>query len=455
MKRLLLLVWNSPTLTTWGSFAARTLSLLVLPLALRNLSAAEIALWNVLLAIISLQNAIDLGFTPTFSRLIAFAKGSAEEQRISQLYNTMRRIYTWLSIVAFLLLASVGSYYLHPFIAALSCPQEGWAAWVVVALIAPLYLQANRYKAFLEGLNFVPALRRWEILTGVGTALTNLAVLLCKGGVLGLIVANQCWLLVSVWRNRHLAHVLGKGYVYHKIPFAKPLFFEIWQVAWRSGLGVLFAFGTAQISVLIFARMLPVAGGASFTTGMRLLQMITDFSQAPFYSKLPRLASLYAARNIGVLMGVARQGMQRAYWAYVLPWIITGLIGQQVLSCIGSQVSFPEPLLWALLGIGGLLQRHGAMHLHLFTISNRVVWHLANGITGTIFIGSAFFLAPYAGILAQPLATIISCLLFYNVYCAGLSYRFWQLNFWTFEQTVFLPPLFIALAYAGYVAWLS
>lgn len=452
MERFLLFLWNSPTLTTWGSFAARALSMLVLPLALRRLDVAETGLWNVLLFIVSLQTAIDLGFTPTFSRLIALAKGHNDEQRIVRLYNNMRRIYTWLSLAAFGLLLLAGTYYLQPFIGALAHPRDGWAAWVIVLTVSLVYLQGNRYKAFLEGLNHVPALRRWEILTGLGTALTNLAVLLAEGGVLGLIATNQFWALVGVWRNRQLAHHLGSAYTRQRLPFDKTLFSEVWQIAWRSGLGVLLAFGTAQISVLVFARMMPVATSASFTTGMRLLQIITDFSQAPFYSKLPRLASLFAAKDLGVLMGVARQGMQRSYWAYVLPWMGAGIAGRQALEFIGSNVQFPEPLLWALLGMGGLLQRHGAMHLHLFTISNRVVWHIVSGITGAIFIVAAVIIAPYAGILAQPLATIISCLLFYNAYCAGLSYRFWQLRFWQFERDVFLPPLLLALIYTAYTA---
>lgn len=452
MKPFLSFLWNSPTLTTWGSFAARALSMAVLPLALRRLDAAEVNLWNILLFIVSLQTAVDLGFTPTFSRLIALAKGANEEQRIVRLYNTMRRVYTWLSLAALGLLLTAGTYYLQPFLAALRTPQEGWAAWAIVLLVSPLYLQGNRYKAFLEGLNQVPALRRREILTGIGAAVTNLAVLIAEGGVLGLIAANQIWATANMWSTRLLARQRGNSYIQQQVAFEPALFAEVWQVAWRSGLGVLFAFGTAQISVLLFARTIPAAQSASFTTGMRLLQIITDFSLAPFYSKLPRLAWLYAAKDMGVLMGVARQGMQRAYWAYLLPWIGAGIVGRDTLAFIGSKVQFPDPLLWALLGMGGLLQRHGAMHLHFFTLSNQIIWHIVNSITGAIFIVFALMLAPYVGILAQPLATIISCLLFYNAYCAYRSYRFWQLNFWEFEKKLFIPPLLVGVLYTLSVA---
>lgn len=432
----------------------RSLSVLILPLALKRLPVAEISLWNVLLFIVSLQTAVDLGFTPTFSRLIALAKGNNQQERIASLYNAMRHIYTWLSVAAFFLLVTAGTYYIAPFWEALAQPHKGQLAWIIVVAVSLGYLHGNRYKAFLEGLNYVPALRRWEILTGLGSAITNLIVLLLHGGAMELIAANQGWALVSIVRNRMLSHHLGKPYIPHrKISIQRQMLVEIWQMAWRSGLGVLFSFATAQVSLLVFARITPVAESASFTTAMRLLQMINEFSQAPFYSKLPRMALLLASGERGILMGVARQAMQRAYWAYVLPWITAGAIGEKILTFIGSKVQFPQAMLWTLLGIGGLLQRHGAMHLHFFTLSNCVVWHIAGGVTGAIFITSVVALVPFVGILAYPLGVIASCVLFYNIYCAGLSYRFWQLRFWQFERTVFLPPFTLSITYLLYT-WL-
>ena len=79
VSRLAVRLWHSPTFTTWGSTATRSLSvLLVLPLLLRQLTPAEIAVWYLLSTIIGLQTLADLGFAPTFTRLIAYAMGGVE-----------------------------------------------------------------------------------------------------------------------------------------------------------------------------------------------------------------------------------------------------------------------------------------------------------------------------------------------------------------------------------------
>ena len=70
-------VWDSPTITTWGSFASRGLNLVVvLPLILSRFTTEEIALWYVLISILSLSQMLDLGFSPTFIRVFSFVKST-------------------------------------------------------------------------------------------------------------------------------------------------------------------------------------------------------------------------------------------------------------------------------------------------------------------------------------------------------------------------------------------
>jgi hypothetical protein len=78
--------WNSPTLMTWGSFATRSLSLIVvLPLVLNRLNTAEISLWYLFSTVIGLQLLADMGFSPTFSRVIAYGMGGLSTFEIKDL----------------------------------------------------------------------------------------------------------------------------------------------------------------------------------------------------------------------------------------------------------------------------------------------------------------------------------------------------------------------------------
>ena len=78
MKNIFKRIYHSPTLNTWGSFAAKALSLIiVLPLVLNRFTTAEISIWYLFMTIISMQMLADIGFSVTFIRVIAFAAGGA------------------------------------------------------------------------------------------------------------------------------------------------------------------------------------------------------------------------------------------------------------------------------------------------------------------------------------------------------------------------------------------
>ena len=73
---------------TWSSFLARSLSLiLVVPLILTHFSTEEIALWYLFSTIIGLQMLADVGFSPTFSRIIAYGVGGLSTSELKDLRN--------------------------------------------------------------------------------------------------------------------------------------------------------------------------------------------------------------------------------------------------------------------------------------------------------------------------------------------------------------------------------
>ena len=122
-------LWHSPTFTSWASTLTRTLGIvLILPLVLTRLSTEEIALWYLFATLMGLQLVIDMGFSATFSRVIAFAMGGAEEikdlrqviktkqvkganwNNVERIYATMGWVYIWLGCLWLLLLLLLGGW---------------------------------------------------------------------------------------------------------------------------------------------------------------------------------------------------------------------------------------------------------------------------------------------------------------------------------------------------------
>ena len=113
-----------------------------------------------------------------------------------------------------------------------------------------------------------------------------------------------------------------------------------------------------------------------------------------------------------------------------------------------SNASFVSPSLWMILGLAIFAERYGAMHLQLYSTTNHIVWHVANGVTGIIFLIASLALVGLIGVYAFPISMFISNIGFYAWYSAGFSYRAYDLHFWSFERSTMIRPLCIALVYA-------
>lgn len=461
---------SSPTLMTWGSFATRSLSLIVvLPIVLNRLSTAEISLWYLFSTIIGLQLLADVGFSPTFSRVIAYGMGGlntfeikdlrdfkklpalaeANWETIEKICSTMRAVYLRLTVISILLLSTIGTWAMLRPISAMTDSTSGWIAWGVILVTSIFTLIGNTYNSYLQGINQIALLRRWEILTSLGAIGTSLIVLLAGGGLLGLVVANQVWLILNILRNYWLClKVEGsrfQNFTGQKIDRA--VFEAVWPSAWRSGLGVFMGYGLVQISGIIYAQFGTASGVASYLLALRLMQMISQFSQAPFYSKLPLLARLRSEGNLKKQIQVAKRGMSLAYWIYVLGFIGLGLFATPLIKLIGSNAEFVSPLLWGIMGLSMFAERYGGMHIQLYSTTNHVIWHIANGISGLIYLLFIAVSFKDFGVYAFPSGSLVGYLAFYCWYSAIHSYKAYHITFWAYESKVSLPPLLILLLF--------
>jgi hypothetical protein len=452
-----------------GSTASRFLSVaLVLPLLLRQFTPAEIAVWYLLSTMIGLQTLADLGFAPTFTRLIAYAMGGSSrvgetaESRggprgssgpnwnvVEAIWSSMRVLYWRVTALAVVFLGVLGTLSLLKPMAALEDQRSGWMAWAIVLSVSGAGLWANAFAAYLQGVNQVALFRRWEALTSLGAILTSVAVLLMGGRLLALVVANQVWAAGCVVRNRQLARRVEGGRLsgFSDRGLDPEVFRVAWPAAWRSGLGISFSRGALYASGPIYAQVAEAAAVSSYLLAFRLIQVISELSQAPFYSKIPMLARLRSEGRVKEQLSLAEGGMRWAYWTYAAAFIVGGATGAPALRTIGSHVDFVDPHLWALLGLGLFVERYGAMHLQLYTTANHIIWHVANGASGAVYLGVSLALLPLCGVYAFPLGVLAGYAGFYAWYSAIHSYRQFGLRFWAFEKRTSLLPFTVVVVY--------
>lgn len=467
-------IWHSPTLMTATSVLVRGLSvLLVLPLLLTRLTAAEVAVWYLFLSIISLQVLADLGFAPTFSRVIAYGmggalrisgvRGTAAERLpspnwalLSRIWGSMRVVYRRVTALSVVALGVLGTSALIRPVGALTDSQSAWQAWTIIVIVSGTTLWGGAYAAVLQGANEVALLRRWETASNLAAIVTSFLVLLLGGRLLALVIANQGWAAFNVMRNRVLARRVLKQLPVQPAGVDREVMDAVWGSAWRSGVGIGMARGATHASGLLLAQSLTPAALAAYLLALRFVQLIADLSQAPFYSRLPMLARMQTEGAVASLISQARRGMRMALWSFAAGAWLVAIAATPALSAIGSSVEFVRTDLWALLAMGFFVERYGAMHLQLYSTTNHIVWHIAAGIAAALNVTVSLLLLHALGAYAFALGQLAGAAGFYAWYSARLSYRAFGLQPWSFESGVAIPPtaLMMVMCAGAALGWL-
>jgi len=471
-------VLNSPTLMTWMSLITKSLAFfLVMPLIVTRFSTSDVALWYLFVSALSFQLIADLGFSSTLIRMFSFASGGLSVSEIENIHivnncelkvqsilnvrtleitwQVMNFIYQRLSLIFFAFI-SVSSYFLYNPIQKSSNPTNSFVAWSVIIVTSFLQLRYSTYSNYLQGINKVALVKRWEAVLNIFAILSNALVLYLGGGLLALVVSTQFWAMITLLRDYFLCKAVEDGLINQldvKAKKVKAMFDIVWPSAWKSGLGILMSVGLLQITNMIFAKDGKSAEVASYLLGYSLIRQISSFAQAPFYSRIPLLAKLRGEKDINNLVVVAQKGMRLTYWCFTLLMISIGIVGKFGLPYIKSNVNFPSTFLWSSIGLGILFERFGAMHIQLHSTTNKIIWHKANGITGLIFILTFFLGKSYLGLFIFPIALIVSNVSFYAWYCALNSYRSVNMSFMDFERRGFIIPLLVYLTYTAISAF--
>jgi hypothetical protein len=458
--------WHSPTLNTWLNLCVQSLAFLVLlPLSLRSLSDAGVSVFFLLLSVLGLQIVFNFGFQPTFARLIAYATGglsveampdlreksrpestpgaeNANIESFQRICAAMLTIHFRLAAFAGFFLVTVGSLAMRQPISQLENPVDGWLAWGIVLSGFFLKIRYSNYQTFLTGSGHVALVQRWQALFSALSLGSMILALTLTRSISVVVLSHQLWVLLSLLCYREMAiRLSGKRFPTWQRTKADSLVQRIaWRNAWRSGLGIIGSKLSQQSLGFIYAQFGSSASVATFLIAMRLIEAVENFSMAPFYSRLPQLNKLRARSQHYQLEDLAAKRMRYAHWVYLLGFIAATAVGPLLLSHTGSDITFPQQMLWYTLGLAFMLQRFGGMHLQLYSTTNHIIWHWVSLTQGILIVGLALVLAlPYQA-LGLAIAIFTGNLVFALI-CATASRSQLKKPLLKFELFNFIPAI--------------
>lgn len=185
--------------------------ILVLPIILKKLSPEELGVWYIFLAISSLITLLDFGFLPTLQRNIGYIfKGADELQaegvptkfnsfiNYQLLYDSIyasKKLYHKITIIIFILLNTLGSYYIYTIIKDLNNFKEIFIAWVLYLLSLCLNFYFYYYTALIKGKGLIGESEKITVISKLSFILICYILFFLNFGLITLSIAN----LISVF----------------------------------------------------------------------------------------------------------------------------------------------------------------------------------------------------------------------------------------------------------------
>lgn len=463
---------------TWLALSVRLGGFaLLMPLVLANFTDAGVSVWLLFSTIANFQIIFDFGFGPTFAREIAYgfagrslvglqdpkalqstadadASASPNWAAIASATAAMLWFYRRIALATLFLLAVFGTWAARAPIERTAQSQAAWIAWGVVALTTGAAIYGNAYGSFLIGANRIELQKRWEAVVGGISLLAQSGAVVLNTGLLGVVLVAQIAIVAQVLVNRALAFRVFGGH-FENAGQSGPnqlVLRSMWPAAWRTAIGAIMSIGVSQGMAIAVANLLAAPAAASVQLALRVMQIISQFSQVPYYTRIPELNRLRARGQTALLALAAKRVMRTSLWIYVAGAITVDLAARQLLALVGSQTFFPDHSFWLVLTLAVFLERFGAMHIQLLLTSNRAIAHVANGVSGLIWIAGMYLLFPVIGSPALPVSMLIAYAGFYAWYSAIHSHRSMQgIPFLRFEVGVLATPSILAAAWVAYV----
>ncbi len=379
---------------------------ILLPFIVTKMPTETVGIWNIFQTITIIIFLLDFGFNPSFARSISYIFSGIQQLRkegvetqdlgdtidyslLKGTLQAMRKIYRWIAVAVFGLLATVGSWYIYFILQKYTGNQTDIIiAWGIFIVINSYNFYTFYYDSLLLGKGYVKQLQQITIL---GQALyLALAIILIYAGLgLTAIVTAQ---LLSVVVRRILAHRIFFTTTLKELlaqttgKDEKQIIRTLLPNASKVGLITLGDTLTNRSATLIGAGFLSLGTIASYGITMQVIIVICRCSKVYFQSHIPQIAQYRAQKDVVRLRRLYNKCVVWFCGISIMGSILLVALGDWGLTLINSDTSFlPFPFLCTLL-IFQLLDNHRNIAEGFLTADNKVPFYIPAIIAAIVTI---------------------------------------------------------------------
>jgi len=415
--------------------------LFILPIVLNKLSSNELGVWYVFLAATALINLLDFGFSPIIMRNVSYIlSGSKKLEKegvnsnetdghidfllLYTLIKTSRVLYGIIALISFLILSSIGTFYIHGLLDKFSLALSrkimiAWGIYLVGTIINSYFAY---FSPLLQGRGQIKEASKVAVASKITYVIFSYLLLFLG---YGLIAIATCYLLSSLV-NRYLSYryffdkellMEFENFAGRKIKINET-FKIIWFNASKLGLNAIGAFLILRANTILCSSFLGLGVTAEYGLSLQIFSILSSFSliffntyiplfnQDRFYKNKDKLKERFALANF---IGLA---------FFLVGFISVIMFGNSLLIIIGSHTRFLNTKFNFVLGVYLFLNMQHGIAATFITTNNEVPFVKATLLSGAVIILLSFLLLKFTNlgawsIILPPLAV-------------GLAYNNWK-----------------------------
>lgn len=454
---------------TWGNMLIASVRLLVVtPVILVKYNVNEIAFWYLLATINAFIIVVDFGFYPTFSRVISYAYNGLENithdlaglrnktseskepnwPLTGRIYGTINSTYLFMGIFVFLLVFGATFFSMKEVIdKAPGQKGEFWLTYIIFSIGTILGFLAKKFDSVIIGTGNVVVINRWDMVNNLLSVVTSAIMLNYRLSLVYLALNVLFFAVVLIVRDYYLERSICNGEFkkFKFFSFDKEVFKWCWSPVWQSGVLIIASTGVVQATGMIYSHVSSAASLAGYLLTLRLVSTVAQFSQAPFYSKIPFFNGLRVQGQIPGLINSTEKAISKSLIIFVLGMAVLIFGGDWVLHFIKSKSALVDSKILILMAFVWFLERHHAMHAQIYVTTNKIPFYKTAIISGIINIGIMWFFLPTWGVITFPIAQGISNAVINNWWNVKLSLGSLDISFWNYFKKSALVPFIILL----------
>jgi O-antigen/teichoic acid export membrane protein len=445
---------------SWASYFVQFGSVLfVFPLLIKVYSPLEQSFWWLLNTMVGLAMLADSGFGAVLLRGVSYFNSGADYiprnreefekkhtiltfepnvDKLADLLTTTRRVYSYLSLLMFGMLITIGPLILWNVMKLSHHRTDFWMAYLLLIVNCIILIMTVRWKSFLRGLDYIAKEARIN---------TNLGLLRIVGFIIFLsfgmppVYLVICMLiesslryfllrnLVRKWFEEHHKRIVNKSY------FDKEIFKSLWTATWKEGLIQWGNYLLSSGNSIIMAQVSNAQLMANFLLTTRVLNIISNISEITLFSNIPKIYGFAAKNDKTNMKNTAAGYMFLGLSIMILASLFVILFGNKALALLNKQSQLVPLGILIIMVITQILDSHSTFHAGIYISTNHVPFVIPSLVSGIIILGAGFLIMPVYGLIGIIVLKFVVQLAFSNWYSMVLSLRLlkWPLKNYILE----------------------